>query len=173
MILIDENLILRAIEIKDAIFLKEMINNPDLENSVLGWSFPVSEKDQYEWINNIKNVNEVKYIIENEGIAIGMASITSIDYKNSTANLNIKIKDIQYKRKGIGFKTINLLIRYCFDELNLNCLTANILDYNIASQRLFEKCGFTKEALLRSRIYKKGNYHDIFIYSILKSEFIK
>lgn len=42
MILKGEKVILRAIEREDQEFLKEMINDPELEKLVVGWSFPVS-----------------------------------------------------------------------------------------------------------------------------------
>lgn len=170
MILNDNNIILRAIEQKDGFLLKEMMNDPEIERMVLGWSFPVSEKNQTDWINNLK-ANEPRFIIEYNTEAIGLATITSLDYKNSTANLNIKLQNGDYKGKGIGTKTIQLLVEFCFEELNLNCLTANILDYNLPSQKLFEKCGFIKEAILRSRVYKKGKYHNVLVYSLLKSEY--
>ena len=170
MILIDNNVILRAIEQKDGFLLKDMMNDPEIEYMVIGWSFPVSEKNQTDWINNLKS-NEPRFIIEYSNEAIGIASITNLDYKNSTANLNIKLQNGDYKGKGIGTRTIQLLIKFCFEELNLNCITANILEYNIPSQKLFEKCGFYKEATLRSRVYKKGKYHNILTYSLLRNEY--
>lgn len=171
MLLIDGDLVLRAIEHKDATLLKEMINNPEIEKMVIGWSLPVSEQKQIEWINSLR-ADDIKYIIEIKGIAIGMSSITGLDFKNSVANLNIKIKNDEYKGKGIGTRTIKLLIKFCFDELNLHCLTANILEYNILSQKLFEKCGFKKDGVLRSRVYKRGKYHDVYAYSLLRSDLI-
>ncbi len=170
MILIDDNLILRAIERKDAPILYEMINDPEIEKMVVGWSLPVSEQRQIQWIDGIKS-NDMRYIIELDGSAIGMASITGLDFKNSVSKLNIKIKDKENKGKGVGTRTIKLLVKYCFEELNLNCLTANILVYNIPSQKLFEKCGFRKDGILRSRVYKMGKYHDIVAYSLIRSEY--
>ncbi|MGB4386110.1 MAG: GNAT family protein [Caldicoprobacterales bacterium] len=172
MLLIDDDLKLRAIEYRDADFLREMINDPEIEKMVLGWSLPVSEQKQIEWINNLK-VDDMKFIIDLNGQAVGMASITNLDFKNSVAGLNIKIGSGEYRGKGIGTRTINLLIKYCFDELNLNCLTANILEYNIPSQKLFEKCGFRRDGVLRSRVYKGGKYHNVYAYSLLRSEYKK
>ena len=38
--------ILRALEPSDMPYLREMINDPEMERMVIGWSFPVSEKQQ-------------------------------------------------------------------------------------------------------------------------------
>jgi RimJ/RimL family protein N-acetyltransferase len=170
MLLINEDVMLRAIELADADFLRDMVNDPEIEFMVPGWSLPVSTTKQKEWIENL-GPNEMKFIIEANNTVVGMASITGVDYKNSVANLNIKIKSETNRGKGIGSKTISLLIYYCFDELNLNCLTANILEHNLASQKLFEKCGFNRDGVLRSRVYKKGKYHNILAYSLLRSEY--
>lgn len=174
MYLIDENLVLRAIEKEDNVLLKEMINNPEVERMVIGWSFPVSDEKQYKWYENtISDNREVKYIIEYEGNAVGMAAITNIDYKNSTANIGIKIASERNRKQGIGYRSIRLLKRYAFEELNLHCLAARILEENIASRKLFEKSGFVLEGKRRNRIYKAGVYHNIFDYSILKDEYLE
>lgn len=174
MYLLYEDIMLRAIEHDDLNLLKEMINDPEIEKMVVGWSFPVSTHEQLEWINNVNNDrNNVRYIIDVDGIgAIGMASLTSIDFKNGVANVNIKLKnDDNIRRKGIGFRVIKMLSNYAFNELNLNCLVANILRYNKASQKLFEKCGFVLEGVLRKRVFKNGAFQDLLSYSLLRSEF--
>lgn len=172
MILKDNEIVLRAIEESEAELLCNMINDPETERMVVGWSFPVSKTEQAEWIRNQrKDGSCVRYIVEASEKAVGMASLSKLDYKNSVCELNIKL-DSMAKGKGIGYRVINILLNYCFNELNLNCATAEILDYNIPSQKLFEKCGFKKEGVLRHRVYKNGCYHDLFAYSILKDEFL-
>jgi len=64
-----------------------------------------------------------------------------------------------------------LTVEYAFNELRLNCIYAHINSYNENSQKLFEKCGFEQEGLQRNRVYKEGNYHDVYSYSILRGEF--
>lgn len=170
--LVDGNLVLREIEQEDNAFLKGMINSPEMESLVGGWSFPVSEMAQQRWYEHIcMDGNNVRYIMEFEGTPVGMASITGIDWKNSVAELNIKIADVKDKGKGIGYRTIRLLEKYSFGELNLHCLYAVVLEENAPSRRLFEKCGFVMEGKRRGRVYKGGRYHCLCDYSILKEEF--
>lgn len=170
----NENITLRAIEKEDYLLLKELINDPDIESMVVGWSFPVSTEQQMNWIDNQANDNKnVRFIIDINSIgAVGLISLSGIDYKNRTATMNIKLnKEDRIRKKGIGYKTVNMVIEYAFDQLNMNCLTANILQYNIASKRLFEKCGFELEGTLRSRVYKNGDYHDLLTYSLLRGDY--
>ncbi len=172
MILQDEKIKLRAIEQSDCHFLLRMINDPKTEEMVIGWSFPVSEKEQLEWINNISHDSGNKrFVIEYETNPVGLVILSSMDFKNSTVSLGIKLIE-QARGKGIGTRAIKLAKGYCFDELNFNCIAASILEYNTPSQKLYEKCGFKREGVLRKRIYKKGKYHDIYSYSLLKEEYI-
>lgn len=46
MILKDDIVLLRAIEEDDARVLMDLINDPEVENSVFGWSYPVSLSSQ-------------------------------------------------------------------------------------------------------------------------------
>lgn len=171
MILKDNEVILRAIEESEAELLRDMINNPEMENMVVGWSFPVSKAEQIRWIQEqSKDTRSKRYIVDVNGDGVGMASLTDIDYKNSVCVINIKLMD-SAKGKGIGYRVIMLLLNYCFNELNLHCVTSSVLEYNIPSQKLFEKCDFKKDGVLRKRVYKNGKYHDLFEYSMLKEEF--
>ncbi len=62
------------------------------------------------------------------------------------------------------------MVNYAFDELRLHCIYARVNDYNLPSRKMFEKCGFKKEGILRGRFYKQGKYVDVFSYSVLKED---
>lgn len=171
--IVKDNITLRAIEQDDTFLLKELINNPEIEKMVVGWSFPVSTEQQTNWISKQADEEKnIRLVIEINKIGtVGLVSLSGIDFKNRTATLNIKLKkDKELRNKGLGFNAINMLIDYSFNQLNMNCLIANILEYNTASQRLFEKCGFIHEGTLRSRVFKNGEYHDLLTYSLLKRD---
>jgi RimJ/RimL family protein N-acetyltransferase len=172
--ILKEEIILRAIEQDDMQLLKELINDPEVEKMVVGWSFPVSTNQQNNWISSLSNDRyNVRFIIEINGVGtVGVVSLTKIDYKNGTATINIKLKrEDKIRNKGIGYKAIAMLIDYAFNQLNLNCLIANILNYNTASQKLFEKSGFVLEGTLRKRVFKNGAYQDLLSYSLLRSDY--
>ena len=165
---------LRAIEYRDVQCLKRIINDPDIEEMVAGSSHPVSDDEQINWITNLRdNENDLKLMIDLESFgAIGIVSLTDIDMKNGTASVNIKMKNKEELRnKGYGSQALDLIIDYSFNQLNLNCLVAEILDYNIPSQKLFEKYGFKYEATLRDRGYKQGAFQNHYSYSLLKKEY--
>lgn len=171
--LIFDEITLRAIEEQDNEILKNLINDPDVESGVGGWSFPSSDEKQKQWYQAItanKDLTIVRFAVDIEGNCVGMAALHAIDYKNSNAGMDIKlIRDV--RGKGIGYKVIKMLERYAFEELNLHVLISEILEDNVSSRKAFEKAGFILDGIMRSRIYKNGRYHGQCSYSLLKSEY--
>lgn len=169
MILRGAHVILRPIELEDTELLRDMINDPKMEAFVVGYSFPVSKFQQSEWIKNLGNrKNEFRAIIDVSGTAIGAAMLTDIDFKNGTAEIHIKIADTQNRGCGYGKDVVNCLTNYAFDELRLHCVYCSIREDNIASQKLFESCGYEYEGTMRNRMFKSGKYFDLRLYSKIK-----
>lgn len=170
--IIGERICFRAIEISDKKMLLDIINDSELEHNLGGWSFPISEINQEEWIRSLKPTSDqLRCIIslKESNVAIGTVILSEIDYKNGTAEVHIKLHP-ETQSKGYGTEAINLIIDYAFMELRLNCIYASVNSYNVNSQKLFEKCGFEKEGILRARIYKKSCYHDVYSYSLVRED---
>lgn len=171
--LIGEKIYLRAIQEQDSDVLLTMINDSKIEKNIGGWSFPVSEIEQINWIHNLKNQRDIfrcMIVDKKTDIAVGTAIISDIDMKNGTAEFHVKLVSTM-QSKGFGKETIQLLINYCFEELRLNCLYANILGHNEKSANLFLKCGFVFEGRLRQRIFKNNKFSDILCYSIVRDDY--
>ena len=167
-----QNIILRAIEMEDSEMLRTMINDPDVESMMWGYSFPVSKHQQIEWIKNLSNSKNVfRAIIEAENEGIGEVILTDIDLRNGIAEIHIKIASNKYRGKGYGTDAVKTLVSYCFNELRLNCVYCRVKVDNIGSIKMFEKAGFIREGRLRERVYRNGKHHDFYEYSILKTEF--
>lgn len=166
-----KKVLLRAIEEEDLVMLKEMVNDPEFEYKVVGYSFPISSFQQKKWFENIsKNDSGLKLIIEYENKAVGLATLEEIDWKNRSASHGMKlIKEAQ--GKGIGKDVVMTICNYAFNELQLNRLEGGMLETNIPSLKLYEKCGWKKEGVFRQYAYKNGRYIDYYPVAILKDEY--
>lgn len=169
-----EKVILRAIEECDTALLLELINDPQTERMLGGSSFPVSETEQRKWMAAQTGASDVLRCIvvpaetaDNSGV--GTVILSSIDRKNGVAQIHIKLAQ-SGRGKGYGSDALRALTRYAFDELRLNCVYAEILTHNDISRKLFEKCGYTCEGELRQRVFKGGQYRNIFVYSRLRED---
>lgn len=165
-----EKVMLRAIEAKDCDMLLKLINDPDTEKMLGGGSFPVSEQHQKEWIEKqASNQETLRCIVEviDEKKAVGTVILSGIDYKNGNAEIHIKLTADEGRGKGYGSDAIKTIVQYAFEELRLHCIYATVLEYNAVSAKMFEKCGFEKEGILKERVYKNGTYIDMISYSII------
>lgn len=103
--LVGNKIVLRAIENEDLLFLKELMNDPENEKCVVGWSLPVSQKEQEEWFSKLKSENNIiRFTIEFENQFAGTCILSNIDWKNRNLGINIKILN-QYK--GMGLRKTN------------------------------------------------------------------
>ena len=172
--IIGEKTILRAITMSDAPFLNTLINDPETEKMLGGHSFPVSMEAQEKWIaEQMGKTNILRCVIadkRNQSEGLGTVILSDIDTTNGVAQIHIKMDVEKGRGKGYGTDAVRSMVRYAFDTLRLHCVYAEILEYNIPSQKLFQKCGFTKDGVLRARAYKNGKYVDVFSYSILSEE---
>ena len=71
--------------------------------------------------------------------------------------------------RGAGTEAQALLVRYLFDETNVQRIQAVTDVTNKADQRSLEKAGFVAEGVLRSAQYRRGEYHDLVIYSVVRN----
>lgn len=169
-----KDIILRAISMKDTQLLLELINDPDTEKMLGGESFPVSFEGQEKWIDSqIGRADILRCIIakkDAEEVGLGTVILSDIDRKNGIAQVHIKMDRKNGRGKGYGTDAVKAIVNYAFNEMRLNCIYAEILEYNTPSRKLFEKCGFKPEGTLRSRVYKNGEYVNVLSYSILKED---
>lgn len=170
MIIRGEKIILRAISLKDTDLLLNLINDPETEKMLGGFSYPVSREEQERWISNQFGRNDVfrgiVATVDDSDRGLGTVILSDIDSRNGVAQIHIKMDQEIGRGKGYGTDAVRAVVNYAFNEMRLNCIYADILEYNIPSQRLFEKCGFHKDGVLRSRVYKNGQYINLISYSI-------
>ena len=165
---------LRGIEEEDLEMLREIINDPDIENLVVGWSLPVSKLQQKKWYEGAMcNQNNLRLIIETkEDGPVGLVILVNIDWKNRVGTYGIKIGNKKFRAKGIGTDATMTLNRYAFDELQLNRIEGDFMDSNEVSKKLyFEKLGWKEEGVKRKAVYKNGQYHDLVFGSILREDY--
>ena len=77
----------------------------------------------------------------------------------------------EHQRKHVAKEAITALLDYMFDTLKQHRVIATTDVENIASYRLLEGLGFTREAHFRQNIYFKGAWGDEYQYAMLRSEY--
>ena len=166
---------LRQMTQSDLQMICDMFNDPELENYVVGWAFPLSIEQQKTWFaKNVGDQKNFRFVIDTpEDGAVGIATLTNIDWKNRRATHGIKLASKERRTKGIGTDAVMALMRYAFDELALHRLDGSWFEFNAASKALYTKCGWKAEGVKREYIYKRGEWRDLTIVGILESDYRK
>jgi len=166
---------LRALELSDVELLVKWRNDYDVTSSLGGNTFYVSHLRETEWIKNatLNDNDNIKLAIcckENDRY-IGNVNLSSINWINRTAEYSIMIGEKSLWGKGFGKEATMLIIKYAFEELNLNRIYLTVRDDNNSAINLYKKVGFVQEGILRRSLYKNNKFIDLVIMSILKDEF--
>ncbi|WMJ78006.1 GNAT family protein [Sedimentibacter sp. MB35-C1] len=121
-----------------------------------------------------KNKESVVFAVrlaENNEI-IGIAGFDDIIWENKVATLFIGIGDVNTRGRGYGRESLDLLLSYGFNDLNFHRIQLNVLEFNHAAIALYEKSGFIKEGVLRQFVLRDGKWHDLYMYGLLRYEWI-
>ena len=74
-----------------------------------------------------------------------------------------------YQGKGYGTEALSAMTKFCFENTELKRLWTEVDTRNIASQKMLEKCGYTREGLIRQG-KMVNTWCDYYIYGILSSD---
>ena len=169
-----KNIYLRIMELEDMDCYREMINTPEIADKVVGWGFPVSKEAQIEWYKRAINDDRNKrftIILKKNMEPVGMVTLSGIDWHNRSATHGIKLHPSCLKGKGTGTDAVMTLMKYAFEEVNLNRLDGSWMEDNIPSEKLYLKCGWVVEGIKKNAIFRNGEYHNLKITGIQKDAY--
>ncbi|WP_201576181.1 UDP-4-amino-4,6-dideoxy-N-acetyl-beta-L-altrosamine N-acetyltransferase [Psychrobacter sp. H8-1] len=132
------------------------------------------EKIPYEnhrkWFASIAtNKTNQYFIYEQEQKPLGLVSFNNIDRDNSFASWAFYSADLS--TRGLGSEMERLALKYAFEDLKLNKLYCEVLDFNFPVVRFHQKHGFKLEGVKRQH-YKRGDsFYDVYQLAILKKDY--
>ncbi|TND10016.1 MAG: hypothetical protein FD123_698 [Bacteroidetes bacterium] len=75
-----------------------------------------------------------------------------------------------YWNKGLATEALTAVVRYGFESLLIHRAEAIVDPDNTGSERVLEKCGFTREGVLRERYFFKGRYQTVTLFAKLSTD---
>lgn len=171
MIIKGKSVVIRAIEEEDLDLLKNLMNNPKIEEMTVGDHLPVSLYSQKKWLAS-SSPNDFRFIVESyKDGAVGMINIVNFDSRHQSCGIGIKTDESLIHHPGVGIDAMLTMMNYAFMYLNVHTIRNYTLEYNKASLAMQKFCGYTVEGREREACYKKGKFWDVIITGITKSEF--
>lgn len=165
--------ILRTVEEQDKEMLLNLIEDPETAKVTGGYPLPASYDHQITWFRSMADSAGSLYRIiadrENPQNGLGIIILSHEDSENETGEIYIKLMK-SIRGMGYGQDSVNTLVDYAFREMGIVHIYSNILEDNMPSRRLFEKCGFKQEDMRKSSIYKEGYYRNVCVYGVRKND---
>lgn len=167
---------LRALELDDYKTIIKWRNDSEIQNLVGGHKYFVSQEKERQWVENVINNPEklvLAICLKSNNKHIGNIILQNIDWINRSAEMPIMLGDKSEWNKGYGTEARMMLLKFAFEERGLERICDTVLEENISSLKMHEKCGYKIEGLMRNSVYKNGKFQNQYILAVLKDDFYK
>ncbi len=166
---------LRAIERNDLPLFVRWLNDPEVRQGLQIY-LPLSQTDEEKWFEGMlkRPAEEHPLMIEIETtsgwVPAGNCGFFSLDWRIRKAEIGIFIGEKKFWNHGYGTEVMRLALKLGFERMNLNRIFLKVYTNNPRAIRAYEKSGFIIEGRLRQAHYDNGQYHDILMMGVLRSE---
>ena len=101
---------------------------------------------------------------------IGSCGFHLYERRHQRAEIGYELHS-DYWRQGIMSEATEAVLNFCFEQLGLHRVEADVVEGNVASAALLKKLGFTLEGIWRDRVFKRGAFHSLWQFGLLAPEF--
>jgi len=172
-----ERLMLRKITEEDVNDIFEYASVPEVTKFVL-WDTHKTQKDSLDFVKFAEEqfINCLSIVwgieIKSEKKLIGSIDLRAWKTIHKCGDIGYAIS-MKYWNKGYVSEAMKAVINFGFESLHLNRIEAHCEEENIGSWKVMEKCGLKYEGTLREKVFIKGRFRSMKMYSLLKSEWNK
>ena len=166
---------LRKLRMRDAGELYEWMSDAEVARYVL-WEAHRSPRDTRSYLRYIRQMYRRGWPsswgieLKESGRLIGTIGMMSWFPDHRSAEVGYSLGRAWWQR-GYAAEALEAVLRLLFERAELNRVEAMCDVRNRRSARVMEKCGMTREGLLRQRVINKGETIDVLMYSILRAEY--
>ncbi len=166
---------LRPLEVLDTVPLFEISRDDSIWKYLSMYPKTIDEMKSFVkmGIDARNNKTAIPFIIYSKAKnkIYGTSRILDLLELHKTAEIGLTWLSPQTWGTGVNTEAHYLMLKYCFEDLNLRRVQFKIDVNNIRSYKSVEKFGATQEGLLRNfRNYLNGTYNNTYIYSIIDQD---
>ena len=156
----------------DALALVKHLNDRDIYENTLRIPFPYSDDDANWFIEHAgetaaQHGHPLHFAIrQQQGELIGGCGFNSVAYEHR-AEIGYWLAKPFWGR-GIMTDVVRTLCEHAISQWKLIRITAHVFEFNVASARVLQKCGFQLEGRLRKHHVKDGRPIDSQLYALVR-----
>lgn len=136
-------------------------------------AYPQPAKKAREWLERDSD-HRFNFLIRTrtDDRLIGGIGLWIESWAHGEAWVGIGIGERDYWGNGYGTEAMRLILRFAFDELNLQRVSLGVYAYNPRAIRSYEKAGFRREGVVRGDCHRDGQHWDSVFMGILREEWL-
>src|SRR5262245_39862477 len=157
-----DGVVLRVPGDGDASWITEAWNDPDIPEFIVGMPPP------RRWASS----TDAEFVIADAAHAepLGLISLRIAERDPGLAAVGYWLRP-EARGRGAATVAVQLIARWAFDELGVQRLELTTAPENVASRRVAERAGFTREGVLRGlQATKNDGRRDSVMFSLLSAD---
>ena len=168
---------LRPLRDDDAPYIFRWLNNPQVMQYWGGLSETLTEEESHEWIRDHSGGEPgvEAFVIQEKGTPVGFIELSGqpddANYRHMV-ELDICIGEPDRWNTGLGTDALKALMRHLFTERGILRIFLQPRVSNARAVRVYEKCGFVKEGVLRDAEMIDGHLQDCVMMAALRDEWL-
>jgi len=124
-----------------------------------------------EWLDKMaRSADDVLWIVEHDGRAVGATAIHGIDWKNGFGTTGTVLGEKTVWGKGLGRELMLLRTHYAFSQLPLRKLKSAYLEGNEASGRAQAAAGYIEVGPRRAERFVDGRWVDEVLTEVMRED---
>lgn len=151
----------------DAPSIAAFANDPGVAGNLRDvFPHPYGIDDAHDFLARVVGQDPVlHHCIEVDGAAAGGCGVfPQTDVYRYSAEIGYWLAR-PYWGRGIVTGVVGAMTEYAFDQLGVVRVFAGVFDWNPASMRVLEKCGYEREGVQRRAVFKDGRFGDAVLYA--------
>jgi len=163
------NCIVREWSRSDKASLVRQANNRNVwRNLTHRFPHPYTDADADGWFALLEGMTQpTHWAIDVAGVAVGgVGCMLGEGVYKRTAQFGYWLGE-GYWGRGIMTAAVKAAVPYAMERFRLVRLESPVFEWNPASMRVLEKCGFAREAVLKASVSKDGQLIDSVLYAFV------
>lgn len=123
-------------------------------------------------ISPLESKHRFMILKKSDNVPIGEISLQHLDLQNNSAEIGIRICELDERGHGYGEEALLGMMSYLFKTYHLHRLCISCFVENVQARKLYEKVGFKVIGTERDAwLDSKGSYHSIIKMDLLVNEY--
>lgn len=171
-----QRLILRPFQLTDAKTVQRLAGNKEITSRTGTIPYPYPDGLAESWIERhpegfAKQASLICAVtLKQTGEIIGCMALEGVSKNHKKGEIAYWMA-IDHWGQGYCTEAAHTVVKFAFEQWQLNKITSRHKTTNPASGKVMQKLGMKYEGTLRQEMFKDGEFCDLAVYGLLKSEY--